>query len=611
MKRVIYSGAGLLLIALAFLAFNIFSSLLFTNARLDLTEQKLYTISEGTETILSELKEPIELHFFYSDNTARELVALRNYARRVEEMLRAYEREANGKLKLHVIDPQPFSEEEDRAAEFGVQAVPLDRGGDKVYFGLAGTNAEGNSLAIPFFPLDQEAFLEYEISRLVQSLATAQMPVVGVLSGLQINGGFDMRTQQATPPWMVLENIRQQFHIESLKRDIDMIPTNVSVLMLVHPKDLPEQTLYAVDQFVMRGGKLLVFVDPFSEADPGMQMGPGGFAEEKASDLEPLFKAWGVRLVADKVVADAAYAMSVGIGAERRPVRHPGWLSLPQRALDADDITTASLESLTMASTGYLEPLEGAQTRFIPLLQSSDYAMPVDASRFATLQNPEELLRGLEPTGERYALAARIQGPAQSAYPDGIEGQKDGLKESANINVIAVADTDLLSDRMWVQVQDFFGQRIPQPWADNGSFVINALDNLSGTDALISVRSRGRFARPFVVVEDLQRQAETRFREQEEVLQRRLAETEAQLAELQSPDPEQAMELSAEQQAALQGFMQEKLRIRKELREVRYQLNADIEALGRTLKFLNIALVPLLLTLGVLLFWIWRRRRQA
>jgi len=611
MKRVIYSGAGLLLIALAFLAFNIFSSLLFTDTRLDLTEQKLYTISDGTETILGELKEPIELHFFYSDKTARELVALRNYARRVEEMLRAYEREANGRLKLHVIDPEPFSEEEDRAAELGVQAVPLDRGDDKVYFGLAGTNAEGNSLAIPFFPLDQEEFLEYEISRLVQSLATAQMPVVGVLSGLQINGGFDMRTQQVTPPWMVLENIRQQFHIESIRRDIDMIPTNVSVLMLVHPKDLPEQTLYAVDQFVMRGGKLLVFVDPFSEADPGMQMGPGGFAEEKASNLEPLFEAWGVRLVADKVVADAAYAMSVGVGAERRPVRHPGWLGLPQRALDADDITTASLENLTLASTGFLKPLEGAKTRFTPLLQSSDYAMPVDAARIATLQNPEELLRGLEPTGERYALAARIQGPAQSAYPDGIEGRKDGLKESANINVIAVADTDLLSDRMWVQVQDFFGQRIPQPWADNGSFVINALDNLSGTDALISIRSRGRFARPFVVVEDLQRQAESRFREKEEVLQQRLAETEAKLAELQSPDPEQAMELSAEQQAALQGFMQEKLRIRKELREVRYQLNADIEALGRTLKFLNIALVPLLLTLGVLVLWFWRRRRST
>ncbi|MFV0456992.1 MAG: Gldg family protein [Pseudomonas sp.] len=611
MKRVIYSGAGLLLIALAFLVFNMGSGLLFTNARLDLTEQKLYTISEGTESILEELESPIELQFFYSDGAVRDLVALRNYARRVEELLRAYERAAGGKLKLQVIDPQPFSEEEDRAAELGLQAVPLDRSGDKVYFGLAGTNAEGHTQTIPFFPLDQEEFLEYEISRLVQSLATAQLPVVGVLSGLQINGGFDMRTQQATPPWMVLEDIRQLFHIESLKQDIDMIPTNVSVLMLVHPKQLPEQTLYAVDQFVMRGGKVLVFVDPFSEADPGSAMGPGGFAEEKASELEPLFRAWGLRMPADQVVADASYAMSVGVGPERRAVRHPGWLSLPQQALDADDVTTASLESLTMATTGLLEPLEGASTRFTPLMRSSGYAMPIEAGRFATLQNPEELLRGLEPTGERYTLAARIQGPAQSAYPNGIEGRKDGFKESDSINVIVVADTDLLSDRMWVQVQDFFGQRFPQPWADNGSFVINALDNLSGSDALISVRSRGRFARPFVVVEELQRQAENRFRETEEVLQHRLAETEAQLAELQSPDPEQALELTAEQQAALQGYMQEKLRIRKELREVRYQLNADIEALGRTLKFLNIALVPLLLTLGVLGLWFWRRRRVA
>lgn len=610
MKRVIYSGAGLLLIALAFLAFNILSGLGLNNARLDLTEQKLYTISDGTRRILEGLDEPIELKFFYSDEAAKELVMLRNYARRVEEMLRAYQRAAGGKLKLEVIDPEPFSEAEDQAAEFGLQGVPLDQGGDKVYFGLAGTNAEGASQTIPFFPLDQEEFLEYEISRLVQSLASARMPVVGVLSGLQLNGGFDMRSQQPTPPWMVLEEIRQLFHIESLRRDIDAIPEDVSVLMLVHPKQLPEQTLYAVDQFVMRGGKLLVFVDPYSEADPGMGIGPGEqLAEERGSELEPLFKAWGVRLVPQKVVADAGFAMSVGMGAERRPVRHPGWLDLTRQAIDADDVTTAPLESLTLATAGILEPLDGASTRFTPLLRSSNLAAPLDAERFAMLDNPETLLGELQPSGERYVLAARIQGPARSAYPNGIEGRKDGLKQSEGINVIAVADTDLLSDRMWVQVQDFFGQRVPQPWADNGAFVVNALDNLAGSDALISVRSRGRFTRPFVVVEQLQRQAEARFREKEEVLQQRLAATEQKLAELQSPEPEQALELSAEQQVALQQFLQEKLAIRKELREVRYQLNADIEALGRTLKLLNIALLPALLTLAALALWLWRRRR--
>ena len=611
MKRVMYSGAGLLLIALAFLLFNAFSGLVFTHARLDFTEQKLYTISEGTKTILEGLDKPIELDFFYSDEATKGLVALRNYARRVEELLRAYERESGGKLKLHVVDPEPFSEEEDRAAELGLQAVPLNQGGDKVYFGLAATNAEGRTQSIPFFALDQEEFLEYELSRLVQSLASPQMPVVGVLSDLPITGGFDMRTQQATPPWTVLEQIRQLFHIESLERNVDMIPANVSVLMLVHPKALPEPTLYAIDQFVMRGGKLLVFLDPYSEADPGMGFMPGEPGDGKGSNLTPLLKAWGVHMAPDQVVLDAANAMSVGVGEERRPVRHPGWLSLPQQTMDADDVTTASLESLTMATAGFLEPLENATTRFTPLVQSSTYAMPIEAQRFATLENPEVLLRDLEPTGERYTLVARIQGPARSAYPDGIEGRKDGLKDSSSINVIAVADTDLLADRMWVQVQDFFGQRMPQPWADNGTFVVNALDNLSGTDALISVRSRGRFARPFVVVEELQRQAENRFREKEEALQQRLAATEAQLAELQGPNADGAIELTAEQQAALQRYMQEKLRIRKELREVRYQLNADIDALGRLLKLFNIALVPLVLTLGVLLTWLWRRRRTA
>ncbi|MGQ7817618.1 Gldg family protein [Metapseudomonas furukawaii] len=609
MKRLMYSGAGLLLIALAFLAFNLFAGLTLTNARLDLTEQKLYTISDGTKKILGELDEPINLYFFYSDKTAKDLVVLRNYARRVEEMLKAYERAADGRIRLHIIDPEPFSEDEDKAAEFGLQAVPLQQGGDQVYFGLAGTNGVDDTQIIPFFPLDQEEFLEYEISRLVQGLAKPERPVVGVLSGLQLNGGFDMMSRQPTPPWMVMEEVRQLFQIESLKADVDQIPDKVSVLLLVHPKNLPQQTLYAIDQFVLRGGKLLAFVDPWSEADSGMEM-PGEPGGDKASDLAPLFKAWGLEMLPGKVLGDGANAMSVSMGEGRPPARHAAWLNLPRHSLDQGDVSTAGLENITVATAGILKPLDGARTRFIPLIQSSEYAMPFDAQRFGMLADPEELIRELKPTGERYTLAARISGPAGSAFPDGIEGRKDGLKSAENINVIAVADTDMLSDRMWVQVQDFFGQRVPQPWADNSGFAINALDNLAGSDALISVRSRGRFSRPFEVVEQLQRDAEVKFREQEQALQQRLADTEQKLASLQqNQDPAKALELTPEQQAALQQFVQEKLRIRKELREVRFQLNASIEDLGRTLKFINIALVPLLLTLGVLVLWLWRRRR--
>nr|WP_298140234.1 Gldg family protein [uncultured Pseudomonas sp.] len=611
MKKLMVSSAGLVLIALAFLAFNLFSSLSLSGARLDLTEQKLYTISAGTEQILAGLDKPIELSFFYSDTTAKDLPVLRNYARRVEEMLQAYEREAGGKIKLKIIDPEPFSEEEDQAAEFGLQAVPLQQGGDSLYFGLAGKNAAGDVQAIPFFALDQEEFLEYELSRLVQNLAKPQRPVVGVLSGLQINGGFDMAARQPTPPWMLIEEVRQLFQIESLKNDVDQIPEDVSVLLLIHPKQLPQQTLYAIDQFVLRGGKLLAFVDPYSEADNQADM-PGEMAIDKSSDLAPLFKAWGLRMVPDQVLGDGAYAMSVSMGQGQRAVRHAAWLSLPKQALNQQDISTSALETLTVASAGILEPLEGAKTKFVPLVQSSPYAMPFDVKRFGMLNNPEELIRELKPTGQRYALAARVSGPAQSAYPDGIEGRKDGLKQADTINVIVVADTDMLTDRMWVQVQDFFGQRIPQPWADNAGFAINALDNLTGSEALISVRSRGRFSRPFAVVETIQREAEARFREKEQALQAQLADTEEKLAALQrSDDPEKVLELTPEQQAAVQQFVQQKLKIRKELREVRYQLNADIEDLGRTLKVLNIVAVPLLLTLGVLALWLWRRRKHG
>ena len=610
MKKLMYSGAGLLLIAVAFLAFNMLSALGLGNIRLDLTEQKLYTISEGTERILGELDEPINLYFFYSDKAARDLPVLRNYAMRVEEMLKAYEREANGKIKLHIVDPEPFSEDEDKAAGFGLQAVPANQSGEQIYFGLAGTNAVDDKQVIPFFPLDQEEFLEYQLSQLVQGLAKPERPVVGLLSGLQLNGGFDMAVRQPTPPWMVMEEVRQLFRIDSLKAGIDKIPDEVSVLLLVHPKHLPEPTLYAIDQFVLRGGKLLVFVDPLAEADNAQPMMPGD-EQDKASDLEPLFKAWGLRMVPGKVLGDGSYAISVSMGQGQRPARHAAWLALPQRAMSQDDVATAGLESINIATAGILEPVEGARTRFVPLLQSSEYAMPLEVDRFAMLANPEELMRDLEPTGERYAVAARISGPAESAYPNGIEGQKDGLKSAENINVIAVADTDLLTDRMWVQVQDFFGQRVPQPFADNAGFAINALDNLSGSDALISVRSRGRFSRPFEVVEALQRDAEAQFRVKEEDLQKRLAETDQQLASLQQQDPEKALELTPEQQAAVQQFIAEKLRIRKELREVRFQLNARIEELGRTLKLLNILAVPLLLTLGVLALWLWRRRKAS
>lgn len=610
MRRLMYSTVGLGLIAVAFVGFNVLSNNLFKNTQLDFTEQKLYTLSSGTQQLLSELKEPLSLQYFYSNKATRDVPMLRNYAQRVEELLDGYVRIADGKLSLAVIDPEAFSEDEDRAAALGLQAVPLEQDGAQLYFGLVAENAQGDRQVIPFFALDQEELLEYELSRLISSVAQPERPVIGVLSGLPLNGGFDMQVGQPLPVWTILEEVRQQFQIESLKDDIDLIPEHVRTLLLVHPKNLSEATQYAIDQFVLGGGKLLVFVDPYSEADTGM-LASGELAVDKSSDLPEMFKAWGVRMLPDQVLGDRAYAMSVGVGQQQRAVRHAGWLALPKAALNSSDVLTSQLSSITLATAGILQPLPDAKTQFTPLLYSSESAMLFSTQRFAMLQNPEALLTELQPTGERYVMAARISGPAATAFANGIEEREQGLKNSDNINVIIVADTDMLSDRMWVKVQDFFGQRLPQPWADNGSFAINALDNLSGSDALISIRSRGNFNRPFTMLDKLQRSATERFQQKEKELQGRLAATEERLFTLQqATDPAADLELTAEQQATVQQFLAEKLQLRRELREVRYQLNADIESLGTKLKFFNIGVMPILLTFMLVMLSLSRRIRR-
>ncbi|WP_373185505.1 GldG family protein [Halopseudomonas sp.] len=611
MKRLMYSGTGLLVLLLAFVAFNMASNTLLPGARIDLTEQKLYTISDGTREILNGLEEPITLYFFFSDSASKDMVILRNYARRVEELLQEYERVAGGKIDLQIIDPQPFSEAEDRAAEFGLQAIPLPQSGEQLYFGLAGTNTLGEREVIPFFALEQEGLLEYELSRLINSLAQPDKARVGIISGLPLGGGMNPMTGQPAAPWVVFEQIRQLFEIDNLEHDITEVPADIDVLMLVHPKALTEQALHAVDQFVLRGGKLLAFIDPLAEADQSQEAMMDAMADGKSSDLSPLLENWGVAFDAEKVVLDARLGMSVGRGEGQLPARHIGWLEIEQPQINQDDTVTAPLSLLTVATAGALLPIEGSQTRFTPLFSSTSNSALIASSAFTGMQDPEVLLDGFTPDSNTYHLAGRLQGPAVAAYPEGVGSSEPGIQSADNINVIVIADTDMLTDRMWVQVQDFFGERVPQPWADNGGLAINALDNLSGSEALISVRSRGDFSRPFTVVENLQRVAERRYRASEQRLQQQLAETEQRLAELQQgQDPSQMTEMSVEQQQAVQRFLDEKLAIRKQLRDVRFQLNADIEELGTWLKVINIALVPALLTLGILLWWLIRRLRR-
>ena len=610
--KTLVSNLGLAFLALAFLAFTLLNNLLFSGARLDLTENSVYTLSDGSRAIVDKIDEPINLYFFFSDSTSTELTAVRGYAKRVQELLEEYALYGGSKLSLNVIDPEPFSEQEDQASEFGLQAVPVNTAGDNLYLGLAGTNAVGDLEVIGFFQPDKEEFLEYDISKLIHTLTTIEKPVLGLMSTMKIQGDVDMQTFQQTPAWISISQLEQLFDVRTVETTTANIDDEISVLMVVHPKGVSDETLLAIDQFVMRGGKLLAFMDPLAEqetpqqgANPMMPQAPA----ERSSDLNKLTEAWGVTLANGKIVGDSQTALQVG-GAGGSPVRHLGILGLEPDNFDADDVTMNALESINVATSGYFDVDVPEGLSAVSLVASSEFSMPLDSFQFQFLRDPADLQKGFKPTGERYAMAVRLAGPAKSAFPDGVgSSEVELIKETDFINVILFADTDILSDRLWVRVQNFFGQRIASPWANNGDLVTNAVDNLFGSTDLISIRSRGRFSRPFDLVQDLRREAEAQYLDKANELQSQLADTEQKLSELQQRREEtNQLGISPEQQQELERFEAEKLKIRKALRDVRHQLDQDIESLGATLKFLNIALIPLLLT-GVLFLGGWLRQR--
>ena len=619
--------SSLALLGLIFVAAIMATNTLLVGLRIDLTENKLYTVSPGTITLLESIEEPINLYYFFSDRETADIPFLRSYATRVQETLEEFVSTADGQLNLQVIDPVPFSEDEDRAVQFGLEPISLGTLGDSIYFGLAGTNGVGDENVIGFFQPDKENFLEYDLAKLIYNLSNPDKIVVGLLSDVNMTAGFDPQTQQMTQPWMITTQAQQLFEIRILTSNLTAIEEDIDILWLVHPKALDEQATYAVDQFILRGGRALIFVDPLAEIDSAAPPNPamGGFQAPSSSNLDRLFQAWGIVFSAGEVVADNVYALSINAGFGQRPIRHPGLIGIQAASMDAEDVVTSGLSSINLGMVGHFSRQEDAEIELLPLLTSSTEAALVSAQAFQFLPDPGALLDNFSPTGETYILAARVQGPLQTAFPDG-PPSVEGLDETAqtiptsdehlnsidSANLILVGDVDLLSDRLWVRMQSFLGQRLATTFANNGDFVINALDNLSGSAALIGIRSRATFSRPFTTVDGLRRVADARFRQTEQRLQAELDETEQRLGELQAArDDESSLLMSAEQRTEIQRFLDEQVRIRQELRAVQLDLNRNIEQLGATLKVINIGLVPVLLTVLALAMVVVRRRRTG
>ncbi|HIF87559.1 MAG TPA: ABC transporter [Gammaproteobacteria bacterium] len=654
----LFSSAGLVVIAVA-LVFAVAIISLLPGWRIDLTEDNLYSLSDGTRNIVASLEHPIELMFFYSDNAIEDLPQIRNYGTRVQELLREIVIASNGRLSMSVIDPEPFSEDEDLATQYGVQAVPVNQGGEAIYFGLVviQTDADGGGPVVvpvletmPLIRPDQEQFLEYEFLKLITRVGNPDLPVVGLLTELDIDGGFNPIMGQATPPWMVMDFIRQLYEVRRVDIAADDIDVDIDLLMIVHPQDLSQQMLYAIDQHVMRGGKTMVFLDPSADSmvtrSPQGNLIPAGMS----SDLPGLLAAWGIAYASDKVLTDSDLALRVRMGQNQQPEAHLGMLGVHRENLAGDDIITNRLETINFSSTGAIASAENANTVFEPLIQSSTNAMLMDAGFLEDVSDPSILFDEFVSAQQSFVIAARVSGVIDSAFPDGrpvveeadveaveetdVEDSEVDESDSAEateadastgvdedpgaereespvaehiassngeVNIVIFADTDMLSDRLWVQVAQFLGQRIPQPFANNGDIVINTLDNLSGSADLVSIRSRGTYSRPFTRVLNLQRKADDRLRIEESELLDRLTETEAALAELNQTEEGQLIgQITPEIQAEIDQFNAELLDTRRRLRDVQFQLSEDIEQLGSRLKAINTGLIPILLTLLLL-----------
>lgn len=627
---------GLALAAVTLLSVNLIASETFSGWKADLTQDKLYSISPGSVTVLRAMDEPIKARLYFSKKLGDLSSTYKSYYDRVRNLLEEFNRISGGKLELEVLDPEPFSDAEDRAVAAGLNGQRINAEGEMAYFGLTASNSTDNSEVIAFFNPSRENFVEYDITKLIHTLSNPKKRIVGLVSSLPLDGGQNPMTQQQTPPWMIMGQIREFFDVETLEQNVTEIPARIDVLLVAQPTQLTPQAAYAIDQYALKGGKLLVLIDPMAEAAQFELMQKQG---EGRAELAKLLKSWGVGFNSKETAADIRHARRVqfGRGGDGMVTEYVAWLGLDKSSIDQRDVLSSGIENLNLASAGILTPESGASTTVTPILVTSSDAMIIPTEKVGMSADPAALLRNYVPGGKPLTLAARIAGEAKTAFPGGApkaEPKKDDSKDAAakpdaakdakkpeeakpgpghvatgRVNAIVIADTDLMADRFWVESREMLGQEFVTPSAGNGAFIVGALENLTGSDAMIALRGRGIKERTFTLVEDLRRDAERKFREKEEALTTKLKSVEQELEKLQSAGAVSGKIMASEKEReAIEEFTNEMLATRRELRQVKLALSQSIDSLDGWLKFANIALVPLLIAAGGIGWSLWRSR---
>ncbi|MFN3358728.1 MAG: Gldg family protein [Pseudomonas sp.] len=572
MRSTLRTGMTLTVIALLFLAFNLAWIVKLPNIRWDFSQQKIHSLSSPARQLLASVSSPLDLYYFNAHNTPKRSYALQRYAKRIEDLLREYEKAADGMINLHVIDPKPFSEDAYKAGLFGLD----DEMG---FLGLIGTQAGHGAQRIESFSLDREPLLEYEISHLIFKLQHPEPPVIGLLSGLAMQ---DTSSQ-------LLKELQQHFDVANLETTTDNVPEHIQTLMVVHPKALPERALYAIEQFVLRGGRLMMFIDPLSEQDLPVSA--------TNSRLDALLAAWGIEMPADKLLIDNLYAIPQTPDARKVGVQHPARLKLPRKAMNAHDISTWKLDTVVVSSSGALSRRQKVRTTFTPLLQSSSQSALLETDRFTSATTLSSLLDEASGPGQSHVIAARIEGPAYSAFADGLAGQPAGLQKATQIHVVVVADTDLLTDQVGRLASD-----------SNTLFVLNTLDNLSAADTLASIRPRAAPDSSISVLGQMRAAAARAYDEQATQLHKRLQRTEREWQRMNPQELALGTE-AVDTGSTLQALNKERLRLPMELQALKVKTYAHVHRIEQAIKLVLTLAMPLTLCVVAWLMLLRQRRR--
>ncbi len=633
LETFLYSFAGVAAVFLILVAANFILGL--GKARVDLTAEKLYTLSSGTKAILAKLDTPVKIRLYYTQREQQMPVGLKTYAQRVEDLLKEYKAAAKTNIEIEKYDPQPDSDAEDSANLDGVEGEQLPTG-EKIYLGLA-VSCLDQKVAIPFLSPDREKLLEYDLSRAIASVANPTKPVIGVMSGLPVFGQqmnpMMMRMGQGggSPPWIFINELKRDFTVKELQLTADKIDDDVKVLVVVHPKNISEKAQFAIDQFVMRGGKLLAFLDPLATTDSQQQNPMMGMQGPSSSSLPKLLEAWGLKFDTTKVVGDLNFRTRISRGEQGRPEEAPTVLSLTPEGINADDVVTGQMDNLMMWFAGAFTGTPADGLKQTVLLKTTDQSGLVDG--FMAQMSAEQSAKDLKSGGKPLALAVRLTGKFKTAFPKGApedkpstpdadkdKDKKDEKKADAALTesktetaVILVGDTDMIYDRYCVAIQNLFGQQIVIPRNANLTLVQSMIEQLSGDSSLIAVRSRATMSRPFTLVKKIQAQAEENYRAKIGEIEKSLQETQMRLGELQkNKEKGQRFILSPEQQKEVENFKKKEASAKAELKQVRKNLRQDIDALENRLKWINIAGMPLVVTFaGVGLAFVKRQRTAA